>query len=60
MYSTGQLSKEITVSIFIELDRSFKCHPQHMTNLTRIPVFHGVRYELRCLHPHKEEITSLK
>jgi len=53
--------KGISVLICIKLlHKSFKCHPQHMANLTHIPVFHRVRYELRCLHPHKEKTSSLK
>lgn len=51
----------ISMIIFIKLDKAFKCHPQYMTNLTHmIPMFHRVRYELRCLHPHTEKMSSLK
>ena len=52
--------KGINVLIFIKLDNSFKCHPQHMTNLTHIPMFDRVGYELRCLHAHKQKMSTLK
>lgn len=52
--------KGIKVLIFIKLDKRFKCHPQYMKTLTHVPMFHRVRYELRCLHPHKEKTSSLK